>query len=177
LASRTQKSPNGRWPSEVKDRAKELYLTGLPLEGVSVDLGIPVKTLEVWKATGDWKLELLAAQNSKALDAFDGDLSVQNTARANLLRGYRLLSNVGEESVQDDRLRFKDKKQAADIMLEGMKGEVALESVAMTMEFFREIAQIIREEVTDDETLQRLAIRLTEVGNVYNNRFDALKPA
>ena len=177
MASGIEKSSNGRWPEEIKDRAKELYLTGLPLEGVSIDLGVPVKTLEAWKATGDWKLELLSAQNKQALDAFDGDLSVQNTARANLLKGYRLLSNIGEESLQDDRLRFRDKKQAADIMLEGLKGEVELESISITMEFFREIAQIIREEVTDDATLQRLAIRLTEVGNVYNNRFDALQPS
>jgi len=140
-------------------------------------LGVTSRTLEKWQALGDWKVELLAAQNEQALDAFDGNLSVQNTARANLLRGYQLLSNIGEESLQDDRLRFKDKKQAADIMLEGMKGEVALESVALTMEFFREVAQIIREEVTDDETLQRLAARLTKVGNVYNNKFESIRSA
>jgi len=173
----SQKTSNGRWSEEVKDKAKDLYLTGLPLEGVSIELDVPYSTLEQWKATGDWTLELVAAQNDQALDAFDGDLSVQNTARANLLRGYRLLSNVGEEALQDDRVRFRDKKQAADVMMEGMKGEVELESVALTMEFFREIAQIIREEVTDDDTLRRLAIRLTEVGNVYNNRFESIKSA
>ena len=171
------KASNGRWSAEVKDKAKSLYLTGLPLEGVSIELDVPYSTLEQWKATGDWKLELVAAENEKALDAFDGELSVQNTARANLLRGYRLLSNAGEDALQDDRIRFRDKKQAADVMMEGMKGEVELESVALTMEFFREIAQIIREEVTDDDTLRRLAIRLTEVGNVYNDRFDTIQPA
>ena len=128
-----------------------------------MELDVPYSTLEQWRATGDWKLELVAAENGKALDAFDCELSLQNTARANLLRGYRLLSNAGEEALQDDRVRFRDKKQAADVMMEGMKGEVELESVALTMEFFREIAQIIREEVTDDDTLRRLAIRLTEV--------------
>jgi len=177
LASRTQKSSNGRWPPEVKDRAKALYLSGQRLKEIAAELGVTSRTLEKWQALGDWKVELLAAQNEQALDAFDGNLSVQNTARANLLRGYQLLSNIGEESLQDDRLRFKDKKQAADIMLEGMKGEVALESVALTMEFFREVAQIIREEVTDDETLQRLAARLTKVGNVYNNKFESIRSA
>jgi len=172
-----QKASNGRWSNEVKDKAKNLYLTGLSLEGVSIELDIPYSTLEKWRAIGYWALELVAAQNDQALDAFDSDLSVQNIARANLLRGYRLLSNAGEEALQDDRVRFRDKKQAADVMMEGMKGEVELESVALTMEFFREVAQIIREEVTDDDTLRRLAVRLTEVGTLYNNRFDAIKPA
>ena len=66
------KTSNGRWSEEVKDKAKSLYLTGLPLEGVSMELDVPYSTLEQWRATGDWKLELVAAENGKALDAFDG---------------------------------------------------------------------------------------------------------
>ncbi|MAH44977.1 hypothetical protein CMI37_04060 [Candidatus Pacearchaeota archaeon] len=110
------------------------------------------------------------AENETALQELDTEVAVQNEARTNLLRGLRLVGEIGEDAIRDDKLKFRDKKQAVDVMLEGMKGELELETANQTMEFLREIAKILREEVKDDETLRRLAVRLTELGRLFNNR-------
>ena len=98
---------------------------------------------------------------------------MSNEVRDNLINGLRLVSSAGEDALRDDKLRFRDKKQAADVMLEGLRGQLELETANQTMEFLREIAKIIREEVKDDETLRRLAVRLTELGRLFNNRVPA----
>ena len=103
----------------------------------------------------------------------DTEMSVSNEVRDNLINGLRLVSSAGEDALRDDKLRFRDKKQAADVMLEGLRGQLELETANQTMEFLREIAKIIREEVKDDETLRRLAVRLTELGRLFNNRVPA----
>ena len=69
--------------------------------------------------------------------------------------------------------KFKDKKQAADVMLAALRGEVEIESAKLTTEFLREIAIAIQEEVKDEETLRRLAIRLTSIGEIFDARIAA----
>tara|TARA_B100001750_G_scaffold248442_1_gene279614 strand:- start:23252 stop:23608 length:357 start_codon:yes stop_codon:yes gene_type:complete len=113
------------------------------------------------------------AENESALRELDSEVSISNEVRENLLRGLRLIGEAGEDALRDDKLRFRDKKQAADVMLEGLRGQLELETANQTMEFLREIAKIIREEVKDDETLRRLAVRLTELGRLFNNRVPA----
>ena len=75
--------------------------------------------------------------------------------------------------IHDEKLKFRDKKQAADVMLEALRGEVEIESAKLTTEFLREIAIAIQEEVKDEETLRRLAIRLTSIGEVFDARIAA----
>jgi len=95
-------------------------------------------------------------------------------ARENLKKGLKLLSNISEDALlNDEKLKFRDKKQAADVMLEALRGEVEIESAKLTTEFLREIAIAIQEEVRDEETLRRLAIRLTSIGEVFDARIAA----
>ena len=95
-------------------------------------------------------------------------------ARDNLKKGLKLLGNISEDALlNDEKLKFRDKKQAADVMLEALRGEVEIESAKLTTEFLREIAIAIQEEVKDEETLRRLAIRLTSIGEVFDARIAA----
>ena len=97
--------------------------------------------------------------------------ALETEARSNLLKGLKLLSNISEDALlNDEKLKFRDKKQAADVMLEALRGEVEIESAKLTTEFLREIAVAIQEEVKDEETLRRLAIRLTSIGEVFDTR-------
>jgi len=95
-------------------------------------------------------------------------------ARENLKKGLKLLGDISEDALlNDEKLKFRDKKQAADVMLEALRGEVEIESAKLTTEFLREIAIAIQEEVKDEETLRRLAIRLTSIGEVFDARIAA----
>ena len=100
--------------------------------------------------------------------------SLEIEARENLKKGLKLLGDIGEDALlNDDKLKFKDKKQAADVMLAALRGEVEIESAKLTTEFLREIAIAIQEEVKDEETLRRLATRLTSIGEVFDSRIAA----
>ena len=94
-------------------------------------------------------------------------------ANDKLLEGYKLVTNVAQEALLNDNIKFKDKKQATDAYLESLKGQAALLGSDLSQEFLLDVAKIIREEVTDQEILQRLGVKLTALGRLYNTRISA----
>ena len=118
--------------------------------------------------------EPVASSNGVEQKPVDIASALEIEARENLKRGLKLLGDIGEDALRnDEKLKFRDKKQAADVMLEALRGEVEIESAKLTTEFLREIAIAIQEEVKDEETLRRLAIRLTSIGEVFDARIAA----
>jgi len=98
-----------------------------------------------------------------------------NTANAKLLEGYELVSNVAQEAILNENIKFKDKKQASEALIESLKGQVSLLGADLSQQFLLDVAQIIREEITDQEVLQRLGVKLTALGRLYNTRIAAQK--
>jgi len=98
-----------------------------------------------------------------------------NTANAKLLEGYELVSNVAQEAILNENIKFKDKKQASEALIESLKGQVSLLGADLSQQFLLDVAQIIREEITDQEVLQRLGVKLAALGRLYNTRIAAPK--
>jgi hypothetical protein len=98
-----------------------------------------------------------------------------NEANAKLLEGYKLIGNVAQEAVLNENIKFKDKKQASEALIESLKGQVSLLGADLSQQFLLDVAQIIREEITDQEVLQRLGVKLTALGRLYNTRIAAQK--
>ena len=96
-----------------------------------------------------------------------------NDANERLLAGYKLIGSVAQEAVLNENIKFKDKKQASDALIDSLKGEVAILGADLSQQFLLDVAQIIREEITDQETLQRLGTKLTALGRLYNTRIAA----
>ena len=80
---------------------------------------------------------------------------------------------MAQEAVLNENIKFKDKKQASDALIDSLKGEVAILGADLSQQFLLDVAQIIREEITDQETLQRLGTKLTALGRLYNTRIAA----
>jgi len=99
--------------------------------------------------------------------------SLANDANDRLLAGYKLIGSVAQEAVLNENIKFKDKKQASDALIDSLKGEVAILGADLSQQFLLDVAQIIREEITDIETLQRLGTKLTALGRLYNTRISA----
>ena len=99
--------------------------------------------------------------------------SLANDANDRLLAGYKLIGSVAQEAVLNENIKFKDKKQASDALIDSLKGEIALLGADLSQQFLLDVAQIIREEITDIETLQRLGTKLTALGRLYNTRISA----
>ena len=171
---------------EIRKEAKTLYARGLDLLDISATLGIPYELLNQWKFVEQWGLlpesiqateEVVAPAIQESKDiavATEEDLTL-STVEANqkLLSGYRLVQQVALDAVLNDNLKFKDKKQASDAFIDSLKGEVAVLGIDLSQQFLLDIAQIIREEVKDEETLQRLGTRLMAVGRLYNTRLNS----
>ena len=173
------------WDEKVSQEAKELYERGVDLFDISLQLDIPFERLNDWKFTQQWEIQSVAtiippSPSIQVDDAplpavVDDDDIVLSTVKANdkLLKGYKLVQQVAEEAILNDNIKFKDKKQASEELIDSLKGEVAVLGVDLFQQFLLDIAKIIKEEVTDEETLQRLGERLVTVGRLYNARINS----
>jgi len=164
---------------KARQEAKELYERGVGLRDINSQLDIPYDDLNQWRFVEQWEVlpvdipkdVELATTTDKTLVASNEDLSLSTVdANEKLLSGYRLIAKTAEDAVLNDNLKFKDKKQATDTLIASLKGQVDVLGIDLSQQFLLDVAQIIREEVQDEETLKRLGTRLVAIGRLYNAR-------
>ena len=177
------------WAEKIREEAKKLYERGSELVEISEQLGVPYELLTSWQFIEQWdvlpdtliigedafptSIKKVELNTPTIYDQTSTDLA--NEANTKLLEGYQLVSNVAQEAVLNDSIKFKDKKQASDALIESLKGQVSLLGADLSQQFLLDVAQIIREEITDQEVLQRLGVKLTALGRLYNTRIAAQK--
>ena len=175
------------WTEKIREEAKKLYERGSELLEISEQLGVPLELLTAWSFTEQWDvlpdtlvigkdafpaaLQSVEKKEESIYDITPADIAQE--ANDKLLEGYKLVTNVAQEALLNDNIKFKDKKQATDAYLESLKGQAALLGSDLSQEFLLDVAKIIREEVTDQEILQRLGVKLTALGRLYNTRISA----
>jgi len=150
-------------------------------------MDITYEILNDWKFVEGWEIlpdevisdvdtvsQAIEKVDDRTLIRYDDDITL-STVQANerLLSGYRLVQQVSQDAVLNDNLKFKDKKQASDALLDSLKGEVAVLGIDLSQQFLLDIAKIIKEEVKDEEILQRLGERLVAIGRLYNARINS----
>jgi len=177
------------WAEKIREEAKKLYERGFELVEISEQLGVPYELLTSWQFIEQWdvlpdtliigedafptSIEKVEPNTPTIYDQTSTDLT--NEANAKLLEGYKLIGNVAQEAVLNENIKFKDKKQASEALIESLKGQVSLLGADLSQQFLLDVAQIIREEITDQEVLQRLGVKLTALGRLYNTRIAAQK--
>ena len=180
-------SPKDDWTEKLREEAKTLYEGGSELLEISEQLGIPIELLTSWSFLGQWNVlpdTLIIGEDefpTAVVPVVSTETSIYDityddiTQEANdkLLEGYKLVNNVAQEALLNDNIKFKDKKQASDALIESLKGQVSLLGADLSQQFLLDVAKIIREEVTDQEILQRLGVKLTALGRLYNTRISA----
>ena len=175
------------WAEKIREEAKKLYERGFELVEISEQLGVPYELLTSWQFIEQWDvlpdtliigedafptaIEKVEPNTPTIYDQTSTDLT--NEANAKLLEGYKLIGNVAQEAVLNENIKFKDKKQASEALIESLKGQVSLLGADLSQQFLLDVAQIIREEITDQEVLQRLGVKLTALGRLYNTRISA----
>ena len=158
------------WPKEVKQEAKDLFGQGKSIDDINEELGVPVPTLQSWRYRYNWADFKRPVNTDAELEVFEDSISTLTSAKKQLMQGYQLIAMAGQDGVLDDELRFRDKKQAVDALTVGLKGQVELRGSELTNEFLVDVAKIIRDEVTDVVTLQRIGEKLVALGKLYNQR-------
>ena len=181
---KSNRNSKENWAEKIREEAKKLYERGSELVEISEQLGVPYELLTSWQFIEQWdvlpdtliigedafptSIEKVEPTTPTIYDRTSADLS--NEANAKLLEGYKLIGNVAQEAVLNDNIKFKDKKQASEALIESLKGQVSLLGADLSQQFLLDVAQIIREEITDQEVLQRLGVKLTALGRLYNTR-------
>jgi hypothetical protein len=179
------------WTEKIREEAKKLYERGAELLAISEQLGVPLELLATWSFIGQWNvlpdtlvigddafpsaIEKIETNDALYKDSIYDITSADITQEANdkLLEGYKLVGNAAQEALLNDNIKFKDKKQASDALIESLKGQVSLLGADLSQQFLLDVAKIIRDEITDQEILQRLGIKLTALGRLYNTRISA----
>ena len=168
---------------KLEKDARELYERGIALPEIEERLGIPLVLLNDWKFMNQWEIPTpevpsvpaVAPKKEVEIKPSNDDDIILSTVAANerLLAGYRLVQSTSQEALLNDNIKFKDKKQASEAFIDSLKGEVAVLGIDLSQQFLLDIAKIIKEEVKDEETLQKLGERLVALGRLYNARLSS----
>ena len=167
MAESATKDPKKQWDREVRNNARDLYLTGYTVTEVAVELEIPVPTIRYWQNKDNWtdsKRNLELSTNDSTLDEIAGNLT---RSRSQAMQDYIRIQEVAKDGIYDEELRFRDKKQAVDALAIGLKGERELLNQNVSMQLILEIAKVLDEEITDPFIRQRVGNKLAAIGQLY----------
>ena len=140
MAESATKDTKKQWDREVRNNARDLYLTGYTVTEVAVELEIPVPTIRYWQNKDNWtdsKRNLELSTNDSTLDEIAGNLT---RSRSQAMQDYIRIQEVAKDGIYDEELRFRDKKQAVDALAIGLKGERELLNQNVSMHLILEIA-------------------------------------
>ena len=167
MANAIAKDPKKQWDREVRDNARDLYLTGSSVTDIALELDVPVPTIRYWQNKDNWtnsKRSLELSTNDNTLE----EISVTLTrSRSEAMKDYIRIQDVAKDGIYDDELRFRDKKQAVDALAVGLKGERELLNQNVSMQLILEIAKVLDEEITDPFLRQRIGNKLVAIGQLY----------
>ena len=167
MAESATKDTKKQWDREVRNNARDLYLTGYTVTEVAAELEIPVPTIRYWQNKDNWtdsKRNLELSTNDSTLDEIAGNLT---RSRSQAMQDYIRIQEVAKDGIYDEELRFRDKKQAVDALAIGLKGERELLNQNVSMQLILEIAKVLDEEITDPFIRQRVGNKLAAIGQLY----------
>lgn len=167
MAESLTKDAKKQWNREVRDNARDLYLTGTSVNEIALELEVPVPTVRYWQNKDNWtnsKRSLELSTNDSTLDEIADTLT---RSRSEAMKDYIRIQDVAKDGIYDDELRFRDKKQAVDALAIGLKGERELLNQNVSMQLILEVAKVLDEELQDPFLRQRIGNKLAAIGQLY----------
>ena len=167
MADTITKDPRKQWDREVRDNARDLYITGSSVTNIASELDVPVPTVRYWQNKDNWtdsKRNLALSSNDSTLDEITDTLT---RSRSQAMQDYIRIQDVAKDGIYDEELRFRDKKQAVDALAIGLKGERELLNQNVSMQLILEIAKVLDEEIKDPFVRQRVGNKLAAIGQLY----------
>ena len=145
MAEPLTKDAKKQWNREVRNSARDLYLTGNSVNEIALELEVPVPTVRYWQNKDNWtdsKKSLELSTNDSTLDEIADTLT---RSRSEAMKDYIRIQDVAKDGIYDDELRFRDKKQAVDALAIGLKGERELLNQNVSMQLILEVAKVLDE--------------------------------
>ena len=167
MAEPLTKDAKKQWNREVRNSARDLYLTGNSVNEIALELEVPVPTVRYWQNKANWtdsKKSLELSTNDSTLDEIADTLT---RSRSEAMKDYIRIQDVAKDGIYDDELRFRDKKQAVDALAIGLKGERELLNQNVSMQLILEVAKVLDEELQAPILRQRIGNKLAAIGQLY----------
>ena len=167
MAEVASKKPIKRWSSEVRNQARDMYLAEYSLPDISEELEVPLPTLRYWQNKDNWSSTKTALAETVDSANLDNMVDSLTRSRSQALNDYQSIQQVAREGLQDEELKFRDKKQAVDAMMAGLKGEGYLLNQSVSTQLIIEIAKVLDDELTDPFLRQRIGTKVAAIGQLY----------
>lgn len=169
-SSRKSGRKQGTWSLAIRVEAKRLYLTGLSLAEISQQLGVGKNTMMYWRRIDGWVKEKRARILPPAVLPSQPTFTEITSQKREAIDLYTKLITQAKQGVDDQNLFWRDKKQAADALVAGVKGLAEIFEKNVNIAFLQEVAQIIIDEIQDETLRQRVGARLISLGRAWNAR-------
>lgn len=162
-------------PSEVIERAHQLYLTGAKDSTIAHDIArelnfsCTASMVRNWASWRGWRAERLALK-TKALDRLhERAISATEEQTTGHIDRYQKIQETAEqalENVPEDGVvvrNAKDLEHAARALDLGIQGERRIQAGIFATQFVLDILAVLTEEVKDENTMRRIGVRLRQL--------------
>lgn len=152
---------------ETKDTAKAMYLRGDSFREIASAIGCTHMAVSKWCRDEHWAeyRDGIYADSYELVADKAKDL-LSDTMLKHVVASQGLYEKGMEELSQT---KAKSAREATYLIETGIKGLMATEQATLPLAFLEELAEIIKAEITDEETLHRIAERCREVGRRYTD--------
>lgn len=160
----------GTWSLAIRVEAKRLYVNGEPLSVIATKLGVPNNTMMYWRKVDKWVAERDARTILPTVLPSERTFTEIISQKQDAIDLYTKLIIKAKEGIDDENLMWRDKKQAADALVAGVKGLAEIFERNVNMVFLQEVLQIIIDEISDETLRQRIGGRLISLGRSWEVR-------
>lgn len=161
-----------KYTLEMRTRAFELFVQGLSVKKItgiiSEEFGINITypSVQSWARLGKWVEERNKIKNTSLVQ-----ITAEHTGEVSrIVRGhmnsYGKLIQKGEEYI-DHHPDFKKTIDAVRSVDIGIQGQRKVMSGLVSMQLIMDLITIVREEVHDDEVLQRISAKAAKLASEY----------
>jgi transposase-like protein len=154
-------------PDEIKLKAMELFLKGdktakqIAEEISTEEHAVSPPTIYMWAKKDKWGEQKAVAIADKQSELAETEGQRFARLQATQLDGYTEIANKATREMTELHFdRALDAARAADI---GIKGQREVLQGMINMEFVQDIMSVLIEEISDNETLQRIGIKLKAI--------------
>jgi len=154
-------------PDEIKLKAMELFLKGdktakqIAKEISTAEHKVAPPTIYMWAKKERWGEQKAVAIADRQTELAETEGERFARLQAAQLDGYTEIANKATREMTSLHFdRALDAARAADI---GIKGQREVLQGMINLEFVQDIMNILIEEITDQETLQRIGVKLKAI--------------
>lgn len=151
----------GTYNRETKDLAKSLYLRGDSLREIARAVGCSHMAVSRWCQEENWAeyRDRIYAENAQVVA--EKAKEILSGIQVESLTAYRKVMQKGLEELPKSRVGTA--KEAVYLIETGINGLKKEEQATLPIQFIAEVADIIKTEVADKETVNRIALRFREL--------------